>query len=344
MKRSMTFVMFLAVAVLTLAGCGEKTQEDVIGELEDRLESMSGYKAEAQMTLETGEEPQTYDVEVWHDSPSFYRVALNNAEKDQQQIILRNDEGVFVLTPALNKSFRFQSDWPENNSQVYLYESLINDILVDPERTFTATDDEYIFQTNTNYTNKNLNQQEIALDKKDLAPNKVQVMDPDLDVLVEIEFEGFEVDASFNEADFDMDRNMAGAQLNMEEIPTLAEEGSEEPFNVLYPTYQPQGTSLEESQEIETEDGERVILSYDGDDSFTLVQQRSQAVDASTPMHISEGDPIDLGFAIGALSRDGDNKTISWSYQGADFFLASQTLSDEELATIARSVYGSEEK
>ena len=32
-------------------------------------------------------------------------------QKDQSQIILRNEEGVFVLTPALNKSFRFQSDW-----------------------------------------------------------------------------------------------------------------------------------------------------------------------------------------------------------------------------------------
>ena len=52
-------------------------------------------------------------------------------QKDQSQIILRNEEGVFVLTPALNKSFRFQSDWPQNSSQAYLYESLVRDILQD---------------------------------------------------------------------------------------------------------------------------------------------------------------------------------------------------------------------
>ena len=56
---------------------------------------------------------------------------LQNAKKDQSQIILRNEEGVFVLTPALNKSFRFQSDWPQNSSQAYLYESLVRDILQD---------------------------------------------------------------------------------------------------------------------------------------------------------------------------------------------------------------------
>ena len=40
--------------------------------------------------------------------------------KDQSQIILRNEEGVFVLTPALNKSFRFQSDWPQNSSRLFI--------------------------------------------------------------------------------------------------------------------------------------------------------------------------------------------------------------------------------
>ncbi len=69
-------------------------------------------------------------------------------KKDQSQIILRNEEGVFVLTPALNKSFRFQSDWPQNSSQAYLYESLVRDILQDKKNlTFEKTDKYYIFKT-----------------------------------------------------------------------------------------------------------------------------------------------------------------------------------------------------
>ena len=35
---------------------------------------------------------------------------------------------VRVLTPTLNKSFKFQSDWPYNNSQVYLLQTLLSDI------------------------------------------------------------------------------------------------------------------------------------------------------------------------------------------------------------------------
>ena len=38
---------------------------------------------------------------------------------------------VRVLTPSLNKSFKFQSDWPYNNSQVYLLQTLLSDIQVE---------------------------------------------------------------------------------------------------------------------------------------------------------------------------------------------------------------------
>src|SRR5690625_5969794 len=51
----------------------------------------------------------------------LYRVALTNPEDEKgSQVILKNEDGVFVLTPALDKSFKFQTDWPENSSQPYL--------------------------------------------------------------------------------------------------------------------------------------------------------------------------------------------------------------------------------
>ncbi|PMY00991.1 DUF4367 domain-containing protein, partial [Pseudomonas sp. MPR-R5A] len=89
-------------------------------------------------------------------------------------------EGVYVLTPALNKSFRFQSDWPKNSSQAYLYESLIKDIANDKEAKFNATKDHYVYETKTRYQNNQmLPYQEITLNKSDLSPVSVKVMDSD---------------------------------------------------------------------------------------------------------------------------------------------------------------------
>ncbi|ADU28624.1 LolA family protein [Evansella cellulosilytica] len=348
MKKIISLLVVGAALTLVLAACGEKTQEDVIADLESTYDQLTGYKAEAEMTLQTGEEPQKYDVEVWYKEPSYYRVALSNEENDPDQIILRNDEGVFVLTPALNKSFRFQSDWPDNNSQVYLYESLIDDILMDPERTFSATDEHYVFQTNTNYSNQNLSQQEIMLNKSDLSPASVKIMDVDLKPLVELKFHSFELNTEFGDSDFDMERNMTSAQLDMN-VPTLGEGeeevmAEEEALDVLFPMYVPDGTMNSSIEEIETENGTRVVLTYEGEQPFTLVQQRSRVVEASTPINMAEGEPVDLGFTYGALTRDGDTLSVTWSYEGSDFFLSSQHLEKEDIVAVARNVYGTEEK
>lgn len=329
--------MVLIVSVV-LTGCGKKTQEDILEELNAKLNDLTGYKAKATMILQTGEEPQQYEVEVWHQKENYYRVALTNAKKNQKQIILRNDDGVFVLTPALNKSFKFQSDWPKNNSQVYLYESLLHDILMDPERVFETSDDHYIFKTMTNYQNKNLHSQEISLNKKDLSPAAVKIMNQDSNVIVQLNFTSFEMNPTFSKDDFNMERNMTAA--NIEGVPTIAEVEDTDSFTPLYPMYEPEGTSFQESMTIKSEDGEKVILTYTGDRSFTIIEQKAKVVPASTPMNIRSGEPVDLGFTIGVLSND----SLMWTYDGIDFYLASSDLSDEDMIAVARSVYGKLEK
>ncbi|RBW67844.1 LolA family protein [Bacillus taeanensis] len=334
MRKMRSVILILVVFLLALAGCGQKSQEDILGSLEEKWEKLDSYKAEATMTLETGDEPRIYQVEVWHKKPSYYRVKLQNADQEQSQIILRNDEGVFVLTPALNKSFRFQSEWPDNQSQVYLYESLINDILNDKERTFKVKEKEkdYTFTTKTNYQNKNLHEQEITLSGKTLAPEKVAIKDKDLNVLVTVEFKNVTFDHPFKEEDFDMQRNMTGAKL---EIPTMAE--TDQQMEVMYPMYVPDGLVLSEEKELSVDGEEKVILSYTGDKSFTLIQQQARAaVETSTPVSMMYGEPVDLGFTIGVMN----NQSISWMHKGMEFYLTSNNMDEDELAAVARSVQG----
>ena len=233
MRKKFMLLMTGLMAILILAACGSKSQDDVVKELKEK--DLTSYKVDAKMTLKMGSESQVYNVEIWHKDPTFYRVNLKNAEKDQSQMILRNNQGVFVLTPALNKSFKFQSDWPQNSSQAYLYESLIKDIVADKEAKFAETKDHYIFETKTRYQNNSmLPFQEIKLNKKDLSPASVKVMDPDRNALVTVEFEKMKFKASFNKDDFKMEKNMTRAQLG---LPAMADSGDAD-FIVKYPTYE----------------------------------------------------------------------------------------------------------
>ncbi|MEI5909378.1 outer membrane lipoprotein carrier protein LolA [Bacillus spongiae] len=327
------FVLMVAFSVLILAACGAKSQEDVTEELSAKLDDMEGYKASAQMTLQVGKEPQTYEVEVWYSKPKQYRVQLKNVEKDQSQIILRNKEGVFVLTPALNKSFKFQSNWPENSSQAYLFESLVKDILQDKEAKFTASEDHYVFETETRYKNNQmLPVQEISFNKKDLTPASVKVMDSDRNALVTVEFSKVDLKAKFDANSFDMDKNMSGANL---EVPVMADLAEEE-MTVLYPMEMP-GANLVDEKEVATENGKRVVMTFDGEKSYTLIQEKTTEIpEIAVPTSVS-GELVDLGFTVGAINET----SIFWSYDGVDYMLASNDLTEDEMVSLAKSVQGS---
>ncbi|PFK32500.1 DUF4367 domain-containing protein [Bacillus cereus] len=331
MKRRLFLVIVGLLTVFALVGCMEKKQEDVVRDLEAKVKGMKSYQAEAKLSIKTGNEPQEYNVEVWHKEPSYYRVNLKNTKKDQSQIILRNDEGVFVLTPALNKSFRFQSDWPQNSSQAYLYESLVRDILKDKKNlSFEKNDKYYVFKTKTNYNHQNmLPKQEIKLNKSDLAPVSVKLMDNDQNVLVKVEFSKVKFDTKFDKGAFDTKQNMSRAQVDVQ---TTVKE--EKPFAVLYPSDTPQGMVLNEEKELKTDGGKRAILTYTGKKkSFTLIQEKAKVAEASASISVS-GELVDLGFTIGALAKD----SLTWSHNGVEYMLVSKGLEPDELLMVARSV------
>jgi outer membrane lipoprotein-sorting protein len=323
--------------MLVLAGCGEKSQTEVVDALTEKMNELKGYKADAKMTLKMGTEPQVYDVEVWYQSPSNYRVNLKNAQKDQSQIILRNEEGVFVLTPALNKSFKFQSEWPKNSSQAYLYESLITDVTVDKDATFKATDDNYVFETKTRYqNNKMLPLQVVKFDRKTLEPVSVDVMDSDRNTLVQVEFEKTKFNPNYSNSDFDVKKNMTGAQL---EVPVMSSEEDID-FETQYPTAEIQGVEPAGEKMIKTEDGKRAVLTFAGDEKqYTLIETKSKIVKEAA-VTIAEGEPVDLGFTIGNMTEN----SISWSYEGIDFMLAAKNLTSDEMIMVAKSVQETAEK
>ncbi|MUK89718.1 outer membrane lipoprotein carrier protein LolA [Ornithinibacillus sp. L9] len=338
-KKSSIWISIFLGLVLILSACGEKSQEDVVDELQKNMEELSGYKTNAQMKMNTGQEEQSFDIEVWHKKEDFYRVTLSNDESDKEsQIILKNEDGVFVLTPELNKSFKFQSEWPENSSQPYLYQSLVSDIISDDEVEFEATENEYIFHAKTNYqSNNNLPFQEIYIDKKSYTPVLVKILDKDKNALVEVSFSNFELNPTFEETDFEIDAIMETAAAS-EDVP-VSGDVSDETFAVVVPN-NTVGAELTDRIEEDIEDGKRVISTYTGEKNFTLVQEKRNTVPTlSSPQEVN-GDIVNLGHAVGALSEN----AVEWDYQGMNFYLASDQLTREELIEVAQSVVGTEVK
>ncbi|MGP0575917.1 DUF4367 domain-containing protein [Paenibacillus peoriae] len=214
MRRISWMLAMVMCVTLLLAGCGKKSADDVVKDLSDVVSDLNSYHGTALMTLHTGDTPQEYKVDISYRKPSYYRIAMTNEKKDVTQIVLRNDEGVFVLTPSLNKSFRFKSDWPNNQGQVYLYETLVRSIIGDASRQLATDDKSYVFDVAANYNSHALVRQKIWLSKNDYAPTQVQVSDANAKVVVDLKFDQFAFDAKFDKDSFDMERNMASGKTS----------------------------------------------------------------------------------------------------------------------------------
>ncbi|MFX3632662.1 MAG: outer membrane lipoprotein carrier protein LolA [Candidatus Pristimantibacillus sp.] len=224
MRRITWAAAIMLVFSLVLSACGTKDAESVVKELDKVVNGMESYSGTGKMTLYTGQQPLEYNVEVSYQKPQYYRIKLTNAEKDITQIVLRNDDGVFVLTPRLNKVFRFQSDWPQNQGQVYLYQTLVQSILNDNSRQFVTDENAYVFDVMANYNNGSLARQKIWLNKSDYKPVHVEVSDANAAVMVKVDFDKFEFGSKFDKSVFETEANMQSSPSSSTEDETTMTE------------------------------------------------------------------------------------------------------------------------
>ena len=125
---------------LVLFGCDKMDSKKVISEFGKVLKT-DKYEMKGQMDIVSNEELYHYDVTVDYMKGDYYKAILVNKDNNHEQIILKNEDGVYVVTPELNKSFKFQSEWPYNSSQAYILESLLKDLEDDSIWSFKENDD-----------------------------------------------------------------------------------------------------------------------------------------------------------------------------------------------------------
>ena len=94
MKKILVFVLLL----LLITGCGKYGENDVIKDLNKKIDKLKTYKISGVLEIVNNDEVYTYDVTSSYKKKDLYRVSLKNKDNDYEQIILRNDEGVYVVT------------------------------------------------------------------------------------------------------------------------------------------------------------------------------------------------------------------------------------------------------
>lgn len=334
--RSRIIVLMLVAIMALLAACGSPSKEDVMKKLSGKWNEAKGYELQATMEIKTGSEPRMYDVTVWHTKPDYYKVNVTQGGSEDSQMIVRNNEGVFVITPSLGKTYKFQSDWPTQNSMPYLIGTLSDDIKADKNSTMVEEDKTYIFETaSRNNHKKVLPTQQIHIDKKTLLPKYVSVMDENNEEKIRVTFNKITLGVEHKSSDYDVKME----DIQTEKKPQSTEDGEETSMLKFYPKLSWEGTVLEE-ESVDTGNGTRSFMTFGGGGKeFVVVQEPAETPDTQVQVSV-EGDPVDLGFTVAALTEN----SIRWEQDGVALFVASSTLSPDELIEVASSMVAEDSK
>lgn len=316
--------MAAGLVIAIVAGCGAPSKDAMVGKLKSESQTLSqeNYTSTAMMTVQTDNNSQTYYVQTSYEGPDKYRIELGDSNKNINQIIVKNPNGMFIVSPSLQKVFRFNGDWAQNQGHIYLYDQILQQI-VSSNFKLSQTGDTYSFEMPVTPANDVVTKEQVELDKN-LQPKKVVLYDSDNQAVVLIDFKTFKKGVKFQDADFDPQKL---AQSGTAKTTTVDEE-----FGYILPA----DTLNDKLAEAEPEAQDDYLLRYTGPYDFTLSEWRPNPGTDGIP----SASLVDL-YGVPALEMNaGSAKQLMWLDNGVEFALTSAHLTDAQLQQIAMSTLG----
>ena len=203
----------------------------------------------------------------------------------------------------------------------------MEDINNDKSYKFEEKDKNYIFTSTVNYpNNRTLINQKVYFDK-DLNIKEVHVLNESGNAEIKMTFTSVDKKPTFNDDYFSLQKNLETAVIEEEINPVTNID------DAVFPMFLPDNTTLKSQDVITKDNGERVILTFGGDKPFILIEETVR-IEEELEIIPTLGEPTLLIDTIGSLSED----SISWISKGMQYYITSDSMSQDELLTIAKSI------
>lgn len=288
------------------------------------MSNMDSYILTGNMEITKGEDVKTYALEVGYKKADkdLFKVSLTDKELNQEQIILRNDAGVFVATPSLNQIFKFEGDWPMNSPKPYLLQS-IGDIVKQKEASIKKEKNGYLVSSKVVYpNNKNFDHEEIMFDK-DSKVKWLQIFNKDNVSELKIVFTKADYNAKIKDNYFkeptNLEKSASTSAISDADLP-------------LYPVMV-YNAKLNNTSTMKSKGEVKHVLEYTGAKNFTVVETKKKSVE-DTQTVIMPGEMIDTLDVIGFY----DGNHLSAIYDNVEFTVFSDDLGPSEMMEVINSM------
>ncbi len=285
-------------------------------------ESLSSYYSEVTLEINKGEEVINFNCEVYYLKDSYYKVIMKDQQTNNTQAIVKNDDGVTVLTPLLNRQFKFSNDWPLNSSHAYLFQSLVKDIASDENTTVVKNDKDYVVTSLFNSkTNASLKTQKVTFTDK-YVPLYCLVLNDSEEVQMKATFNSFTENYSLKKSDFDTNAITTSLRLEM------GEGNLDYDIETVAPTFSPEGTDVESSLVKD----DYIIYNYSGEATYTVICKEVEEDDVLTTYRTYD-DLVILTSGLGVYNEN----SLTFYKGNIQVTIYSDTLDIETVVQIANS-------
>ncbi len=291
---------------------------------DETMQKMTSYRLEGNMEISSGEEFKNYAItSSWmkEGEDEYFKVSMVDKALNQEQIILKNQEGVFVITPSLNQVFKFQGEWPMNSPKPYLLQTMM-DVLKGEHQT-TKEKDGYLVAAQASYPSASqLVRQEIKFNKE-AKPLYLMAYDANDVAALTMEFTAVSYNEGFETGYFDTPKSsietLTSGYDSLVELP-------------LYPMMVFDSKLV--ASTVSSVNGEsQHILEFIGEKDFTVVQTEKQP---SQELQITDvtGELIEGLGLVGYY--DGSRLTITNNQ--VEYSVYSEDLTPQEMMQVVESM------
>ncbi len=326
LKKVCGLLLSILIFVMMFSGCGKDSPQDVKTGLQAKLNGLESYRSEGEMIIHSPVKSTTYKVKVAFRKPHFYRIELESKDRAMRQTVIRNDEGVFLVTPNLNKTFRFQSNWPTPQGQVYLYQTLLSAILSDSNGKITPSENgaDVKFSVMAKYPHHILTSQNIVLDAKTYSPKIVEVLDEKSRSRITVTFTKHEENISFAADAF---------QVPTRTNPVTPQVTPKTTVSIHEPAYQPGGVAKYDEQTFEYGGKETLVQRFAGSYDYSVWSSLPGV--ATEPLTTVAESLVDLDAGFGLMES---TDQLVWWQDGLEYRLHTSELPINEMIQVADSI------
>lgn len=319
-------IVIAAVAVVLIAAIFLIFRDQPFNQqFRETTAGLTSYLLEGDMEITKGEDIKSYALSVKYlkeQEQDYFRVSLTDKDLNQEQEIIRNQEGVYVITPSLNQIFKFEGNWPTNSLKPYLLQSMGEIMDQDGVQVEKTADGYRVSATVTYPNNHNFNVQEMLFDA-DAKIQYLEIFNADHVSQLKLSFTKVDYAPGLTVEDFaipdQLEKQTAATGAMEADLPLLPME-----------TYD---ATLTNSSVLENGGSLQHILEYSGDKNFTIVEHIAQS-EETTQTVIMSGDLIDAVTLLGQY----DGTQMTTVIDSVQYTIYSEELSEQEMAAVLSSM------